>query len=173
MKWFTKKLGRFRSDEGGYSTAEFTIVATTFLTGFFWVFETGFIMTKQMMLERALDITVRELRLSANPLFTHEYVKGKICETALVFKDCTTNLLLDMDVIDLSTGYSKEFSCYDKKNDIVPVTAWVPGQRQELVYVRACIIVDPLMPNGIALFPGTSETGVPLIADTAFVNEPE
>jgi hypothetical protein len=162
----------FRADERGYSTAEFVIVATTFLTAFFWVFETGYIMTKQMMLERALDIAVRDLRLKANPLYTHDYIRDKICDLALVFKDCSANLLLDMDVVDLNIGYSKTFSCYDKKNDILPVTSWVPGQRQEIIYVRACIIVDPLMPHGLALFKGASETGVPLIADTAFVNEP-
>ena len=168
-----KKLKSFRADQCGYSTAEFTIVATTFLTGFFWIFETGLIMTKQMMLERALDITVRDLRLSANPLYTHEYIKNKICNLAIVFNDCNTNLLLEMDVVDLSTGYSKTYKCFDKKNDFTPVTAWKPGDRQEIIYVRACIIVDPLMPNGIALFPGTSDAGIPLVADTAFSSEPE
>ena len=170
---FMRKIRRFRRDEGGYSSAEFVVVATSFLTGFFWVFETGLIMTKQMMLERAVDITVRELRLYNNPLYTHDYIKQQICDIALVFKDCETRLLLAMEPVDLATGYTKEFSCYDKKNDVTPVTTWNPGLRQEIVYMRACIIVDPLMPHGIALFPNVSDQGVPLVADTAFANEPE
>lgn len=173
MMRLMKRLGRFRRDEGGYSTVELVICATTFLTGFFWVFETGLIMTKKMMLERAVDITVRELRLYNSPLYTHDYIKSRICDIALVFQDCERRLLLELDTYDLDTGYTKEFSCYDKEHDITPVTTWNPGQRQEIVYMRACIIIDPMMPNGIALFPNVSEQGIPLVADTAFVNEPE
>ena len=168
-----RKLRGFRKDEGGYSSAELVICATTFLTGFFWIFESGLIMTKQMMLERAVDITVRKLRLYNNPLYTHDYIKQEICSIALIFKDCETRLLLELDVVDPDTGYTKTFSCYDKENEVTPVTTWNPGLRQEIVYMRACIIVDPMMPNGIALFPNVSEEGIPLIADTAFVNEPE
>lgn len=172
MKFF-RNLRSFRADERGYSTAEFTIVATTFLTGFFWVFETGLIMTKQMMLERALDITVRELRLASSPTFTHDYIKTKICSLALVFRECDTNMLLEMETFEPSSGFTQDYKCYDKENEITPVTNWQPGLRSEIVYMRACIIIDPMMPNGIALFPGSSAAGVPLIASTAFVNEPE
>lgn len=168
-----KKIGRFRDDERGSSTVEFVIVATTFLTGFFWVFETGLIMTKQMMLERALDITVRDLRLYDSPLYTHDYIKAEICELALVFNNCNKTLFLEMEKFDPSVGYAKNYKCYDKENDIAPVTTWTPGKRNEIVYLRACIIIDPLMPNGIAMFPGASSAGISLVANTAFVNEPE
>lgn len=170
--WF-RKLRRFGRDDRGYSTVEFVICATTFLSGFFWVFETGLIMTKQMMLERAVDIVVRDLRLYNNPLYTHDHIKKEICRLALIFEDCETRLLLELDTYDQAAGYTKEFSCYDKKNDLSPVTTWRPGLRQEIVYMRACIIIDPMMPNGLALFPDVQETGVPLVADTAFMNEPD
>lgn len=170
---FLKKLRSFRADERGYSTAEFTIVATTFLTGFFWVFETGLIMTKQMMFERALDITVRELRLASSPAFTHDYIKDKICDLSLVLPDCKTTLKLEMDTFNPAAGFSQTYKCYDKENQVSPVTTWEPGLRSEIVYMRACVIIDPMMPNGIALFPGTSAAGIPLVASTAFVNEPE
>ena len=173
MIGFLKRFRRFRKDEGGYSSVELVICATTFLSGFFWVFETGLIMTKQMMLERAVDMTVRDLRLFSNPLFTHDYIKDEICDLALVFKDCDTQLLLEMDTFDPASGFNQTYTCYDKKNDITPVTTWAPGARSEIVYMRACIIIDPMMPHGIALFPGVSDKGIPLIASTAFVNEPE
>ncbi len=173
MRNLFKKLVNFRKDERGYSTAEFVIVAVTFLSGFFWVFETGLIMTKQMMLERAVDMTVRDLRLNSNPLYTHDYIKDQICDYALVLSDCSENLLLELEVVDLAAGFSQTPKCIDKENEITPVTTWEPGQRSEVVYMRACVIIDPLMPNGIALFPGTSESGIPLFADSAFVNEPE
>lgn len=165
-------LRRFRSDEGGYSTVEFIIVATTFMTGFFWVFETGLTLTKKVMLERALDMTVRELRLHSSPLFTHEYVKGKICERAFMLDDCSNNLLLELEVLDLEAGFDTSVSCVDKENDITPVTMWEPGQRNEIIYMRACIVIFPMMNGSMAFFKGAAESGVPLYADTAFVNEP-
>ncbi|WGI21815.1 pilus assembly protein [Amylibacter sp. IMCC11727] len=175
-----KKLKSFRSDEGGYSTAEFVIVATTFLTGFFWIFETGLIMTKQMMLERAIDMTVRDLRLYSIPPTqletetTYQWAKRQTCENALVFKDCEENLHLEMDTFDPASGYAKNYKCVDREeNDLNPLGAFTPNQRSEIMYIRACIRVDPMMPNGIALFPGVNEEGIPLVADTAFMNEPE
>ncbi|MEM7441212.1 MAG: hypothetical protein AAF393_16590 [Pseudomonadota bacterium] len=172
IKWLNK-LRRFRRDEGGYSSVELVICASTFLTGFFWVFETGLIMTKQMMLERAVDIVVRDLRLYQSPTFTHDYIKSQICDIAMMLDDCDTNLVLELEVYDQAAGYTKQFSCYDKEHDVTPLTNWEPGLRQEIVYMRACIIIDPMMPNGVALFPNVQASGIPLVADTAFVNEPE
>jgi len=175
-----KNLRSFRQDEDGYSTAEFVIVATTFLTGFFWVFETGLIMTKQMMLERAIDMTVRDLRLHSSPPgrnageTIYQWAKRKTCDNALVFKDCEANLHLEMDVFDAATGYAKSYKCVDReKNDLNPLGVFTPNQRSEIMYLRACIRIDPMMPNGIALFPGVNDKGIPLVADTAFMNEPE
>lgn len=175
-----KKLKRFRSDEGGYSTAEFVIVATTFLTAFFWIFETGLIMTKQMMLERAIDMTVRDLRLYTVPPTKlpseniYQWAKRKTCENALVFKDCEANLHLEMDTFNPATGYAKNYKCVDRaENDLNPLGVFTPNQRSEIMYIRACVRVDPMMPNGIALFPGVNDEGIPLVADTAFMNEPE
>lgn len=174
------KLNRFCSDENGYSTAEFVIVATTFLTAFFWTFETGLIMTKQMMLERSLDMTVRDFRLHSVPPSKlasetmYEWAKRKTCENALVFKDCEANLHLEMDAFDPATGYAKDYKCVDREeNDLNPLGAFAPNQRSEVMYIRACIRIDPMMPNGIALFPGVNDEGIPLVADTAFVNEPD
>ncbi len=165
-------MRRFRKDDEGSSTIEFIIVATTFLTGFFWVFESGLILTKKVMLERALDMTVRDLRLHSSPLYTHDYIKTKICERALVLDDCENNLLLELEVVDLSIGFTPNYTCVDKENDIVPVTTWEPGQRNEIVYMRACVVVFPMLTGAMALFKDSETTGVPLVADTAFVNEP-
>lgn len=175
-----RNFRKFRADERGYSSVEFVIVATTFLTGFFWIFETGLIMTKQMMLERAIDMTVRDLRLYSNPPTQqdgetiYQWAKRTTCENAYVFKDCEENLHLEMDVFDPSSGYAKNFKCVDREaNDLNPLGVFTPNQRSEIMYIRACIRVDPMMPNGVALFPGVNDKGVPLVADTAFMNEPE
>jgi len=167
-----KRIRSFRHNEDGYLTIEFLIVASTFMTGFFWVFETGLIMTKQMMLDRAVDITVRELRLTTNDLYTHDYIRDKICANASVFPNCADKLLLELVRVDLSVGFTPAARCIDRSVDVIPVTEWSPGQENEVIYMRACMMVDTILPESVALFKGVTATGVPLVSDTAFVNEP-
>lgn len=172
MTTFLSRLRRKTRSESGASTVEFTICATVFLTGFFWVFESGLIMTKKMMLERALDMTIRDLRLATSPDYTHDYLKAQICSHTSVFKNCEDNLLLELTPVNLDAGFTRTASCIDRENEVTPVTTWNQGEANEVVYVRACILVDPMMPEGIALFPGVTESGIPLFADSAYVNEP-
>ncbi len=168
-----QRLRLFRKNEEGYSSLEFVLVASTFLTGFFWIFEMGLLLTKEIMLERAVDMTVRELRLFSSPLFTHDYIKQKICDRALLLDDCDSSLLLELEVLDLNVGFTTPIACVDKENDITPVTTWEPGQRNEIVYMRACVVVFPMLSQAFAMFDDTAVTGIELFADTAFVNEPE
>jgi len=173
MTNWLKKMRGFRTDENGSSSLEFVLVASVFLTGFFWVFETGLILTKKIMLERAVDMTVRELRLFSSPAFTHDYIKNKICDRALLLDDCSNNLLLELEVLDLAAGFSSPISCVDKENDVTPVTTWQPGQRNEIIYMRACIVIYPKLTQAFAMFKDTATSGFNLYADTAFVNEPD
>ncbi|GIX14367.1 MAG: hypothetical protein KatS3mg118_2326 [Paracoccaceae bacterium] len=50
-----------------------------------------------------------------------------------------------------------------------------PGRRSETVFVRACLLADPLIPGvGLALaMPTAPGGGIVMIAYAAFVNEPE
>jgi len=172
MKNIMRFIFRFGKDDRGSSTVEFIIVASTFLTGFFWVFDAGLMMTKKVMLERALDITVRELRLHSSPAYTNDYIKEKICDRALLLNDCSHSLLLELEVVDLDAGVTSPVACIDKEHDITPVTTWEPGQRNEVIYMRACVVVFPMLTGAMSLFKNSEVTGVPLVADTAFVNEP-
>ena len=54
---------RFLRNEEGAIALEFAIVAPVFFAIVFSIFEAGWMMTKVMMLEMALDKTVRELRV--------------------------------------------------------------------------------------------------------------
>jgi len=54
------------------------------------------------------------------------------------------------------------------------VTTYTGGQRSQIVFARACYVVDPLVPGlgyGLAL-PKDSTGGVRLTSRFAFVNEP-
>ena len=59
-----QRLRKFARRETGTATLEFCIVFPIIMILFIAVFETAMILIRQVMLERALDNTVRLLRLS-------------------------------------------------------------------------------------------------------------
>jgi len=138
-------------------------------------FESGLLMTKYMMFERALDIAVRDIRLSDGTDITHDGIKEAICEEALLFDDCENVLLLEMEQIDMSTTISSLTpNCADRESDADPVVSFTTGDESEVMFLTACVIVDPIFPGaglGLALSKDDSG-GYAMIASTAFVNEP-
>lgn len=170
-----RRLWRFSRDRRGTSTVEFLLVAPIFLMSFLWVFEIGFIMTQSMMLERALDLTVRDMRISDDVTFTQENITRTICERATIFSDCETSLVLEMtpiasaaDIPDTST------TCADRAAVVNPVTTFNRGARGDTIFLRACIVVDPMFgASGLGVDFTTDATGgLRLIAKSAFLNEP-
>ena len=168
-------LRRFRRNEKGSASIEFVILLPIFMTIFTSSFESGLLMTKYMMFERALDMAVRDIRMSDGTDITHDSIKEAICDEALLFKDCEDVLLLEMESVDLNgTITALTPNCVDRSSDVDPVVSFTPGTESEVMFLTACIIVDPLFPGaglGLALTKdGTG--GYAMIATSAFVNEP-
>lgn len=165
----------FRRDKRGAIAVEFALVAPVFLAVSFSIFETGWMMTKSMMLEMALDKTVRELRIGRPESFTHDYVKTKICEQAIVYFDCKNRMMVELIPINdgaaLPTGAAR---CVDRGVVTQPPHSFDPGARNKLVFVRACAIADPLTPGiGVGLrLQKDVQGGYRMIAQSAFLNEP-
>ena len=55
-----------------------------------------------------------------------------------------------------------------------PVVTFNPGSRSEIMFMRACVVIDPLMPGmGLGLhLPKDTSGGFALVSYSAFVNEP-
>jgi hypothetical protein len=62
----------------------------------------------------------------------------------------------------------------NREDDIEPVVTFNTGGSQQLMLVRACMLVEPFFPStGIALqLPTDSDGGYGLISMSAFANEP-
>lgn len=176
---FSQRGGKFRSflrDTDGTSTVEFVIVAPVVMFFFFWIVELGYVMTQQMMLDRAMDMTVREMRLSDSSTFTQAFITNSVCEKALIFKNCNTSLVLELTPITTSSDIpTSAISCVDRANSVTPVTNFDAGSRGEIVFMRACLAVDPLLAGtSIGIDFTTDESGaLMLLAKTAFLNEPD
>lgn len=165
------------ADEDGTVTVDFMVVAPLFLMILFASFEAGYANMRQVMLERALDITVRDLRVGAlgnNP--PHNLVRARFCELATLMPDCQTDLMLEMQIIDRVTwtGFANAPTCVNRLLNIEPALSFNQGGPNQLVTIRACAVFDPFFPTttwGLQLRLDSSG-GYQMTAMSAFVNEP-
>ena len=175
--WLKRQLTRFGMSEDGAATVEFVIVFPVFMVIFVSVFEAGLLMTKMVMLDRALDLTVRQIRLATGSgTITHDAVKAMICANTVIIDDCEASLQLEMDVIPADTWTMPDTTadCVDREAEIEPVVNFTNGGENDIIFVRACLVVDPMFPNyalGLLLTKDASG-GVRLLANSAFANEP-
>lgn len=175
MHRLRRSFRRVRSDEDGSAAVEFVIVAPVYFALMFSMFEAGWLMTQSMMLERGLDITVRDLRLGLQTDTSHDNFKDIICDNAKILKNCEDNMLLELVPIDDSSDVPTTTVCVDRDSEVEPVVTFNPGARSQIMFMRACVVIDPLMPGmGLGLhLPKDESGGFALVAYSAFVNEPE
>jgi Flp pilus assembly protein TadG len=171
-----QRLRAARRSEAGNATVEFVMVFPIFMMIFFQSFEAGWLMIRNTMLERALDLTVRDLRLGhfTNP--TNATIRTEICSYAITIANCSTSLLVELTPVDTATWAmpSTSATCVNRSATIQPVTTVQQGAGDQMMLIRVCAIVDPLFPGtswGLNL-PLDSTGGFALIATSAFVNEP-
>jgi Flp pilus assembly pilin Flp len=171
-----RMLRRFAKNRVGAAAVEFALVIPMLLVLVSSTLEAGWIMVQTIMLDHALDKTVRELRIGtfANP--TQASMRQRICNEALVLIDCEQTLALELfPIADDGTGYPSDTQrCLNRNTPIQPVLRFSQGNRAQTMYVRACFVVSPLTPGlglGMALSKDASGA-MRIIAKSGFVNEP-
>lgn len=170
-------LKGFRRDDSGSATVEFAIMFPLILTVFMSLFEVAMIATRSAMLERALDITMRGVRLTTGLNPSHADLKNQICTYGTVLPDCENTLLVEMTPIDIPNFNlpNHQAPCIDRDSSgPPPVHSFVHGIRNQLMLVRACYVVDPMFPvsgAGLGLTRDPSG-GFQIIATSGYVAEP-
>lgn len=176
MIGFGRGRRRIFGDRSGAAAIEFALVAPLFFAIVFSTIEAGWLMTKAIMLDRAVERTVRQLRLGTLPDISYDGVKRAICREAMIFSDCQNSLLVELIPIKTAGDLpANNATCVDRSGTIHPTIRFDPGARAEEVFVRACIVVDPLTPFlglGLAL-PKDASGGTSIVSSSAFMNEPE
>lgn len=169
-------LRRFGLSEDGSATIEFAITFPAVVTVLLSGIELGFVTLQHAMLERAVDITVREIRLGTGTAPQHDEIKDRICSRAGFIADCGSNLRLEMIQVDPRawSGVPETPDCTDRSEPVQPVRAFVNGQENELMILRACAKIDPVFPTtglGKSLVKGAGGQYA-LVSTSAFVQEP-
>ena len=179
-------IWHFARSERATATMEFVIVFPIVITLFIAVFETGMILTRQVMLERAMDSTIRLLRLDlvARPDDPAEFataIRENICANTLVIPDCLDILELDLrDIDQLNYIMPPGDALCINRNDMLrpdenrPFAGRVDDGLDNLMLVRVCVVVDRILPiSGFGLNLTRDDTGgLHMVSSTVFVNEP-
>lgn len=167
---------QFLRDEGGSASVEFVLVFPVYLSMLLMSIELGFITLRHSLLERGLDIAVREIRLGTGTAPQHDEIKELICENAIMILDCENSLRLEMRSADIRAFNSLDATadCTDAAEPTKPVRQFTPGQENQLMLLRACLRYNPLFPEdalGSALTKDASGQAA-VVVMSAFVQEP-
>lgn len=180
MSATVKKFRAFRKSQDGNATIEFVVLFPAFIFLFLTGFEAGYYMVRNVMLERAVDIAVRDVRLGNGRVPTFAALKQRICDEAAILPDCVNNLQVEMRPVDIQPGGVQAMAgparCVDLNSSDDPLTGttYNVGQVNNMMILRVCALAEPLFPStGIGVGMKVDNFGnYALVATTAFVNEP-
>lgn len=171
------RLRRYRRSDDGSATIEFAITFPSLLFLVLSSVELGFVTLQHAMLERAMDMTVRDIRLGTGTAPQHDEIKDRICARAGFIADCSDNLRLEMIQVDPRAWASPPANpdCTDQSEDVEPVRNFINGQNNELMILRACAKIEPVFPTtGLGANMAKDGAGFyALVSTSAFVQEPQ
>lgn len=166
-------MRKLTSDRSGAAAIEFAILAPLLFCIVFSIMEAGWIMSQSIMLDRGVSKGVRSIQIGSTTSYAE--LKQSICEEAILLFDCADSIRLEFTPINGSHDFPTDSTpCVDRTVEIDPVTTYEAGQRSQIMFARACFVVDPMVPGlGFALhFPKDETGGLRLTSSFAFVNEP-
>ncbi|MDP5084358.1 MAG: pilus assembly protein [Yoonia sp.] len=181
LKKITNLVSRFLRDDKGTASVEFVLVFPVFFGFFLMTYESGVLSARHVMLERGVDVTVREVRIGNIPNPTRDILRQRICDVSLMLQNCME--LLEIELIQKDplnwTPVSTDVRCIDRGQVVQPVVTVDQSANNRLMFLRACIRVEPFLPSswlGAAIVANNASTeasgSIALVAMGAFVVEP-
>tara|TARA_R110002110_G_C13178140_1_gene693309 strand:+ start:117 stop:668 length:552 start_codon:yes stop_codon:yes gene_type:complete len=172
-----RQLRRFLRREDGTASLEIVLVLPFFMMLFMSAYEGGMISLRHMMLERGLDLAVRDVRIGRIVDPEHAALKKQICDYASIIPDCTNQLQLEMvamDVRNWSNALDGPIACIDRALDVQRKVDYGFGVNNELMVLQVCTLFDPVVPtSGLGKYiPKQNGGAYALVASSAFVMEP-
>jgi len=168
-------LRDFWNDTHGAASLEFSVVFPFLMYIVLSIGETGVMMVRTMMLDRGLSVAIRDLRLGLTENPDHESIKQQICDAAFLLGACEDVLRLELTpVANAWSMPSGPADCVDRTAEVQPAVKFTPGERSQIMFVRACLMVDPIFPGtGLgAMLPVDRSGAYAIIVQSAFMNEP-
>ncbi len=165
--------------EDGTATIEFVLAIPVVLMIFMASVEAGFYMVKQVMLERALDIVMRDFRLGRLASLTHDQIRDRVCAADPVVTNCAGELKVWIEPINMATWAVPNLPAYcgDRNGTLTRQTTGRinPGSPDEIMFVYVCMLQRPMFPStgiGLQLRADSVGHGYQIGVTTLVVNEP-
>jgi len=170
-------LTRFSRSEDGAVTIPTIIFLPTFIMLMVASVDLGMLMLKQTLLDRAVDVATRNIRIGASELPDHTALKQLICDNMAMAPECMQDLTVELFEIDDTTWTSAAgaVQCSDRTAPEPPDVTFEKGDQDQLMLMRTCLKVTPMVATDpLALALVTDAAGqYALINSTVFVNEPQ
>lgn len=169
---------RFFAREDGSVTIPTVLFIPFFLLIFTSSIELATLSIRKSMLERAVDDTARILKLGIEPLPDHLTLKRSICNRMAIVPTCMQDILIEVIEIDrvswTTARAGTAMTCVDRSEETEPETLIQRGIADQLMLMRVCLKVSPMMPGAGVGAQLVKDAGgeLALVAVTAFVNEP-
>lgn len=177
-----QRLLHFSQREDGNSSIEFLFFVIPLFLFLLSGIEAGILSTRQVMLERGVDLTVRQIRIGNIKEPEIDQLKLTICGYAGIIPDCLDNIqikMVKMDVRNWSNALNGPVQCIDRSEEVQAPATFTNGGNNELMVLQVCALFDPFFPtsglgqhtlsNDLEDSPGM---GYALVATTSFVMEP-
>lgn len=175
MTWVKTLKKRFSRDNGNV-TIEFVMFFPLFMTLFLTSFELGIYSLRTVLLERAMDINIRTLRLGALSPATVDEFKRRMCSQMIYFPTCMTDLAVDVRALDSSwTLPTGKIPCRDRVDGVDPSNIlFAPGSDSVPTLLRACLVMDPFFGSTefVMGMPTDPSGGAVMTALSTYVAEP-
>ena len=172
-----RRIASFARKDDGVASIEIVMILPVMTLLFMIAFEGGRVSLNHVMLERGLDLTVRDVRIGKMLNPSHDDLKESICDYARIIPECRENLQLEMvnmNVRAWSNKLNAEPRCIDRAEDVQPAVQFTNGGNNELMVLQVCSLFDPkALRTGLGkVIPKKSGDAYALIASAAFVMEP-
>ncbi|SDY40512.1 TadE/TadG family type IV pilus assembly protein [Citreimonas salinaria] len=171
-----RRLRRFGRAEDGNVTIEFAIWFTLVFMLLASGIEIAYMNLRHAMLERAVDLSVRDIRLGTGSPPSYLEVRDSICEKANIIQNCAGNLRLEMIPVSprAMDGFTESPDCQNAEQEPRPVRSFAPGMENQLMLLRVCMTFKPVLPTiGLGEKLHKDAEGYSwLVVKSAFVQEP-
>ena len=180
MNTLRRFFRRAAREEDGTATIPFVIFVPFFLLLVMSSLEMGTLMTRHVLLERALDLSVRDLRLGTwtptDPNNAGNELRARICNYFGLLSNCPQTLMIELRPVSKVTWapLSSGANCVDRSKPVNVNPLPTFGTSNEMMLIRACMKVNPIFPtSGLGFALSKDGTGAyTLVSSSAFVNEP-
>lgn len=139
---------RFAADDRGTASLEFVLIFPVFFSFFLMTFESGIVSLRHVMLERGVDIAVRDVRIGVQTSPTRETFRERICQAAMIIDDCENQMEIELLSRDPRawTDVPNEVQCVDR-GDMTADNSQIDAlANNQLMFIRACVRIDPFFP---------------------------